>query len=321
MHNKRIKLVFCKALLVGLFTFQFFLYVFQGVGSSKTQPYLDDTYTRIVAQSTKVYVNDTVDLEVGIKNPINESVSVVVRIHVDNVDCFPSNESQVLLPPKNYYPSSEEVDFILIPSQSGTHPLEVQLWWNETKVDYKLLTLEVSTQVPPPDPTIFWPWLRINGIVWGLIYLIIALRFVNPAFQIVIEKENAKWLVFFMISFFYGIGALIMFSSLSQYASSIIPFIEEMQFFLGIAWALTVVSFGLTLLKRYDWSNRFSTFVLLFLLLSVAWDWLLFPQYPFPTWSPVAIILFSALVQALMEIGIKGAFERLKSLRKRKQKQ
>ncbi len=322
MNQPRIKLALFKTLSLGLFIFLLSFYVSQSVHCSKTQPYLDDYSTKIVSQTTIIFVNNTVNLEVGIRNPINESISVIVRIHVENVDCFPSNESQVSLPSKNYSPSSEEIDFILIPRQSGTHPLEVQLWWNETKVDYRLLTLDVYTPTPPApplEPDVFWAWLRVNGIVWGLVYLIIVIRFVNPSFQIMVEGENAKWLIFFMLSFFYAIGVLGILAFLSQYeiVHSIVSSIGEIQVILGIAWALTVVCVGFALTKKYDWSNRFSTFVVLFLLLSAVWDWLLFPQSPFPTWSPILIIIFGALVQVLLEMGIKGAFKRLKSLMKK----
>lgn len=167
MNKHRIGLAFFEALLIGLFISVLSFAFLHCVYSSKTQPYLDDYSTKIVLQTTKVYVNDTVKLDVGVYNPINESMSVIVRIYVENVDCFPSNESQVLLPAKDYYPSSEKIDFILIPRQSGTHPLEVQLWWNDTKVDYKLLTLEVHAQAPPAPPIesdVWWIWVRINAI-------------------------------------------------------------------------------------------------------------------------------------------------------------
>lgn len=146
--------------------------------------------------------------------------------------------------------------------------------------------------------------------------MIITVRFVNPSFQLIVEGENAKWTFFFILSFFYGIAILLVLAFLSEYdiAHSIVSSIGEIQVILGIGWALGVFSLGSFLLKKYDWSDRFSTFVFIFLLLSLVWDWLLFPEWPFPEWSPVLIIVFGALLQVVIEIGVKGLFKRLKSL-------
>lgn len=112
---------------LGLFILSFSICICHGVDSSKISPYIDDYSTRLM-QQYNVYPNDTIDLDVGIYNPINESLSVVVRISVENVDCFPSTETTVLLPPKDYSQALEKINFILIPRQAGKHPLEIQLW-------------------------------------------------------------------------------------------------------------------------------------------------------------------------------------------------
>jgi len=268
---------------------------------------------------TKIYVNDTLSLDVGIRNPVNESLSVTVRVFVENVDCFPSNESSALLPPKDLSTPIEEIEFMLTPRQSGTHPLEVQLWWNETKVDYKLFTLEVQEPAPltpPIEPDIWWSWVRLNLIIWGLPYMVIAVRFANPSLEIVVDEENAKLMTFLMISVVYCFLAFVVTGSLGNYDTIhwVVSSIGEIQIILAIAWGLVIISLGSCLLKKFDWSNRFSNFVFLFVLLSLAWDWLLFPQWPFPQWSPILVIVLGALLQVLLEMGIKGVFKRLKSL-------
>jgi hypothetical protein len=259
------------------------------------------------------------NLDVGVYNPINESTSVIIKILVADVDCFPSNESTLMLPPKTYSPVLEKTRFILIPRQTGNHPFEIQLWWNGSKVDNYVFSFETH---PTLEASIWWTWLRVSLTVVGLVYSVIAIRFVDPSFQVTMENENVKWSAFFILSFSYWIAAIAILSGMGgiyvdYVAISIMPSIEAIHVILGIGWALGIISLGFCLFRRYDWANRFSTFVLLFLLLSAVWDWLLFPENPFPQWSPIIILVFGALLQVAIDILIRGAFERLKSRRRK----
>jgi hypothetical protein len=280
--------------------------------SDSNLPYIDN-YSTQIAYGT-FHINDTVNLDVGIYNPINESTSVVIKILVNDVDCFPSNESTMMLPPKTYSSVLEKTRFILIPRQTGNHPLEIQLWWNGTKVDNDVFSFETP---PILEASIWWTWLRISLTIVGLIYLVISIRFANPSFHITMESENVKWTVFFLVSSFYWFAAIFFLSMSGIYAdyvaTSIFSSIGAIHVIIGIGWALGVISLGFCFFKRYDWSNRFSTFVLLFLLLSVVWDWFFFPENPFPQWSPIVILVFGALLQVFVETLIKGAFAQLKS--------
>lgn len=283
--------------------------------SNSNLPYIDN-YSTQIAYGT-FHVNDTVNLDVGVYNPINESTSVVIKILVNDVDCFPSNESIMMLPPKTYSSVLEKTRFILIPRQTGNHPLEIQLWWNGTKVDNDVFSFETPETAPILEASIWWIWLRINLTIAGLIYLVILIRFVDPSFHVTMESENVKWTVFFLVSLLYWFAAIFFLSMSGIYANyvatSILSSIGAVHVIIAIGWALGVISLGFCFFKRYDWSNRFSTFVVLFLLISVVWDWLSFPENPFPQWSPIAILVFGALLQVFIETLMKGAFSQLKS--------
>lgn len=280
-------------------------------------PYID-TYTTQISRSTAsqtIHVNDTVYLDVGVYNTINKSTPVVLRILVIDVDCFPSNESTMILPPKTYSPVLEKTRFILIPCETGNHPLEIQLWWNGTQVDSYVFSFETY---PTLEASIWWNWLRLSLIIVGLAYLVITIRFADPSFHITMNNENVKWAVFFILSFLYWCGAILTLSGMGggyadYIATSISSSLGAIHVIVGIGWALGIISLGFCLFRRFDWSNRFSTLTLLYLLLSAVWDWLLFPESPFPQWSPIIILVFGALLQVAIESLIKGVFKQLKS--------
>jgi len=282
-------------------------------------PYIDKYYTKIT--DPKVTTNETAILKIRLYNPINETFSVIIRINIfdGSVDCFPSNESVILLSPSNYLASSKETEFVLIPHKAGSYPIEIQLWWNDTYVDSKILTLEVQEKTPPLEPDIWWSWVRFNIIIWGLIYLAIFVRFLDPSWEIIIEEEgNVKWIIFasisiaFFIAFFFFITVLNEYNFIHWFVSSL----NETTNILSIAWGLGIISLGASLFKKFKWANTFSNFIFIFLLLSLVWDWLLFPQPPYPQWSPILILIFTAFLNVLLEMGIKGIIDRLKSVRK-----
>jgi hypothetical protein len=272
--------------------------------SNSDFPYIDSYSTQISYQT--IHVNDTVNLDVGVYNPINESVSVVLKILVADADCFPSNESTMILPPKTYYSVLEKTKFILTPHQSGTHPFEVQLWWNGTKVDSYVSSFDVQ---PILEASIFMSWLRVELIFAALIYLIIAVRFVDPSFKVIMETGDSKWMIFSILSFFYWLAALALLFTDGDFISYFpTSSLGAIHLILGIGWSLGIISLGFCLFKKYVWSNRFSAFAFLYLLLSVVWDWLLFPENPFPQWSPIVILVFGAFLQVAIEALLKGVF-------------
>lgn len=285
--------------------------------SSEETPYIDQYHTQLIKQ--KVMVNETVNLKIGIYNPVNKTLSVMVRIDIfdDYVNCFPSNESVVLLPPKKYSASFKETEFILKPLKDGSYPISIQLWWNNTCVDHEILTLEVQKPNPPLAVDIWWGWVRFNLVIWGLIYIAVFVRFLDPSLKIILEGENGKWITFAIVSMFYFIFVFIFISGMSNNAIMwIVSSLSEATGILGVAWGFGAISLGASLFKKFKWGNTFSNFVFIFLMLSLIWDWLLFPQAPYPQWSPVLIIILTAFLNVLIETGIKGIFNRLKSIKK-----
>lgn len=293
---------------------------FQGLVICQTNiPYLDDSSTKLSVGT--VLVDQVTQLNVAIRNPMNESMYVNVTVFVSGVDCFPANNSLILLSARllNGSASIKKISFILVPETSGTFPIDVQLWWNSTKVDSKLFVLKVYSAL---DPDLWGFWMRINVYVWGLVLLLVLTQFLNPSWKIRAYSEKtkkveeySKTMIFLIIT-----GALAFFAYLfsSNYDNyyAFVPFLLQLKGkiepLLAACWIVGVISLGFSFFKKYEWSATFSRFLLILLLLMFVSDWLLVPSPPFFGWETLVIVVFSVLINVLLKIAIEGALEKIR---------
>lgn len=289
-----------------------------------TMPYLDDSSSKL-SYST-ILVDQITQLNIAIKNPMNESIYVNVTIFAAGVNSFPSNNSLVLLSPRlsNGTASIKKTTFVLIPKITGTFPIEVQLWWNLTKIDSRLFVLRVYSNL---DPDLWGFWVRVNVSTFGLILLLLSTNFLNPTWKLEVYnkktrkvEEYSKTMIFLIIA-----GSLIFlayfFTSNYENYYAFMPFLLKLQGriepLVAACWIIGVISLGFAFFKRYEWSSTFSRFLLILLLLMLVSDWLLIPSPPFFGWETVVIVVFSVLINVLLKIVIEGAFEKVRNRRKK----
>jgi hypothetical protein len=289
-------------------------------------PFLSENFTTL--SSNSVLAGQVTKLNVTIENPLNESTHVNITIFASNINCFPTNNSLVMLTPclSSGRTSTRATLIILTPETSGVIPIEVQLWWNNTKVASKVFVLNVFAAL---DPSTWGAWIRVNILAWGLAIMIVAVHFFNPLWKLRMYNERTKQAEEYSKPLpFLGITALLLvlayfFSTSYDYYYAFLPFLigirGELEPVLAAGWILGVMSLGFFLFKRYQWSTSLARLLFIMLLLLFVLDWLEIPSPPFFGLETLGIVIFSVIANVLLEIGIKGAFEEIRKRVKRTQ--
>lgn len=271
--------------------------------------------------SSTILPSQVTELNITIANPLNESTSVNVTVIVSNIECFPSNTSQIFLTASapNATTSTKAITVVLTPKASGDFPIEVQLWWNKTQVDSKVFILTVR---PPMAADLWGFWIRINILIWGLIFLIITTHYWNPSWKPTTYNQQTKKIEefpkavpFLIVSFFIGMAAFYFSSNYDNYYSFVL-FLASLQGriepYLAAGWVLGVLSLAFFLFKRYEWSTSFSRLLSLMLLLLFVFDWFAIPSPPFYGWESIFLVIASVILNVLCEMGLKGLIEEIR---------
>jgi hypothetical protein len=294
---------------------------FDVIGQINT-PFLDASSTKL--STSTILADQFTELDVMIRNPLNESIYVNVTIFASNITCFPINNSLILLPAKlsNGSASMKRASFVLTPRNSGNIPIDVQLWWNKTQVDSKVFVVHVFSAL---DPNLWGFWLRVNIFAWGLMLLIVTTLFLDPTWKLNMYnqqtkkiEESSKIVPFLVITGILVVVAYFCSQSYENYYA-FVPFLIRLQGkiepLLAADWIVGIISLGFFMFRKYQWSSSFSRFLFIMLLLMFVSDWLLIPSPPFFGWETIVIVFFSAIINVLLEIGLKDVFNRI---RKRK---
>jgi hypothetical protein len=265
-------------------------------------------------------VGRVIQLDVTIGSPLNRSTYVNVTILAPDIECFPTNNTMMMLIPmlSNGSASTKTTSFLLTPRTAKIVQIDVQLWWNSTEIDSKVFVLDVYSV---PDPSTWGFWIRINMLVWGLVILIFTTQFLNPEWKLRLYDKETKNLKEYSkaIPFLAILGILvaaacfvspnvIVFFSLENFLVRLQGKIEPL---LAACWILGVLSIGLFTFRKYQWSMSFSRLLLIMLLLLFVFDWLTIPTPPFFGWETFAIVFFSVIVNVLLEMGIRGLIEKI----------
>lgn len=287
-----------------------------GVEGQVDGPFLDKSFTRLSAST--ILANEFTQMDVTIGNPMNETTYVNVTVFASGIDCFPTNNSFMLLTPclPNGSATTKTTLLILTAKTSGTFPINVQLWWNNTEVDSQVFVLNVYSAL---DPNMWGFWIRVNILVWGLTIMLAATQLLNPTWKLTTydEKtkkttEHSKTVLFLLLTACLLIAGYFFSVNYDNYYS-FLPFLVRVQGriepLLAAGWILGAMSIGFLAFKRYGMSTSLSRLLLIMLLLLFVLDWVAFPTPPFFGWETLGIVFFSVVLNVLLEIGVKGLIE------------
>jgi len=293
---------------LGIFASLSFL-IFCDVHCSANYPYI---YSAELNYNS-VIVNQTVILDIVVRNPTNTTANIALNISAVNINFFPSNEINVPIPPRPVYSSysSKELSFILKPLTTGEYPIEVQLWWNKTKVDSKILVLKVYDMI---DPNLYSFYIRCLLAFLISIYTFIVVQLYNPELKFhttTKSGETVEWgkgtivAIFSIIYWMFSVFALLSIEVYYGLVPYLLPCIGRIEGILAIGVIISAFCFLFLLTKRYDLSMRLSYLILIFLFFSLIWDWILFPMPYLGLLEPIAKFLGAIIIEELLRIILK----------------
>jgi hypothetical protein len=260
-----------------------------------------------------VIVNQSVTLNVEVRNPMNVTANVIVKVSDSNINFFPSNTSTKPIPPKPLYSSysSTEFSFILKPTSVNEHFLEVELWWNETQVDSELLILKAYNMVDPNLWSFYFRFL-LAYLVSFYTFVVVQLYRFDIKFHYTTKSgssaEFGKGTILGIFTFIYWIFSIAEMSSIETYYSLIpfiLPAIGRIEGVLAIGIILSAFCWLTLLSKRHDISLRVSYLILTFFFFSLVWDWVLFPMPYLGLMEPIIKLSASIVIEELLRILIE----------------
>lgn len=244
---------------------------------------------------------------------MNVSANVTVIVLSTNIEFFPSNEITEPVSSRTQYSSytTKEFSFILKPILVGEHPIEVQLWWNKTKVDSELLILRTYDIV---NPSIHSFYIRFLIAFLVPIYTFIVVQLYNPKVKFYTTDksgkttETSKQTILVFLTFLYWVIGISLLINLDTYYSLIpylLPSIGRIEGVLAIGIIISAFCWLFFLVGKYDMSIRVSYIIIIFLFFSLVWDWILFPMPYLGLFEPLVKFLASTLIVELLRFIFK----------------
>jgi hypothetical protein len=258
-------------------------------------------------------VNTTVNLDIAVKNPLKEGANITLKFIANKAALYPTDTFVAFLPAPSPYSSysSKAFSFIVKPTSVGELPIEIQLWWNEVKVDTKLLELKVYDII---DPNLWSFYFRslLAFLITTYTFIIVQLLRPEIKFQITTKSGEAvelrKWLVLGIFSPIYWIFGFLILSSIETYYGLIpylLPAIGRIESVLAFGIVASALCWTFVFSGHYHLSIRISYILLMLLFFSLIWDWILFPMPYLGMLEPILKVLLATLIGELLRFILK----------------